>query len=236
MAKKIGILSTLHSPLLPHLIQQLFIKKKIHFDILIDNKSFAPKDLKIWIDRTGGKLNSKNFNLKELQKIIPIYYFDNHNGQDCINHVNKAKYKILLNCGTPRKLSYDFLSAANMRVVNVHPGVLPYYRGSCCVEWAILNGDEVGNTAHFMSKDYDEGPIIFIEKYSIKHLNNYIDVRVLVIKKGIELMVKTIYYLIEKDISQLSFKVIKGGNLYSSIPDDQLIIVKDKIKNFDGKI
>ena len=190
MSKKIGILSTLHSPLLPNLIEQLYSKGNLNFEVLFDKKTFSTKDFQIWMDRTGGKLNSNTFNLKELERNFSCYHFDNHNSQNCIKHVRQAKYKFLLNCGTPRKLSYEFLSAANMRVVNVHPGVLPYYRGSCCVEWAILNGDEVGNTAHFMSKDYDEGPIIFIEKYSIKHLNNYIDVRVLVIKKGIELMVK----------------------------------------------
>ena len=173
--------------------------------------------------------------MKKILKNISCYYFNNHNEQIFLNHINKSDYKFILNCGTPRKLSCKFLYSSLMRVVNIHLEVLPDYRGSCCVERAILNIDEVGNIAHFMTNDYNEGPIIFIENYNVKHQNNYIDVRFLVIKKWIGLMVKIIDYLIGIYISKLSLRVLKGRYLYSPIPDDQLIIVKNKIKNFDRK-
>ena len=78
----------------------------------------------------------------------------------------KAKVDCFLNAGTQRKLSKDFLAIASNGIINIHPGILPDYRGCSCVEWALLNNDMIGNTAHFMDLNYDTGPIIEIEKYT----------------------------------------------------------------------
>lgn len=119
-----------------------------------------------------------------------------------------------------------------MNVVNIHPGIITQYRGSCSVEWAILNDDEVGNTSHFMTEVYDQGQIIFIEKYNLSFAKDYIDVRVHVFKKGIELKIKTVLYLMKKDIINLKPKLelSKGGCIYKGIPNQKLETVKNKIK------
>lgn len=45
---------------------------------------------------------------------------------------------------------------------NVHPSYLPRYRGRHPLHWALINGEKThGITVHEMSKDYDDGPIIW---------------------------------------------------------------------------
>ena len=68
--------------------------------------------------------------------------------------------------------------------MNVHPGILPEYRGCSAVEWAIFNDDKVGNTAHFMTEGYDEGPIIQSEWYEFPKDADYKSIRVRVYRDG----------------------------------------------------
>ncbi len=45
-------------------------------------------------------------------------------------------------------------------VLNIHPGLLPEYRGIDPVLWALADGGELGATVHLMSEGIDEGPIL----------------------------------------------------------------------------
>lgn len=45
--------------------------------------------------------------------------------------------------------------------INLHPSLLPKYRGRAPINWAILNGEtEIGLTAHYIDEDIDSGDII----------------------------------------------------------------------------
>lgn len=51
---------------------------------------------------------------------------------------------------------------------NLHPGILPWYRGSGAYSWAILNGEfETGATLHEIDKDIDHGKVIDIRRFPI---------------------------------------------------------------------
>ncbi len=93
----------------------------------------------------------------------------------------------LINAGTPRKISNRILAAMPHGVVNVHPGILPEYRGCSAVEWAIYNDSQVGNTAHFMGEGYDTGPIIRTEAYEFARDADYQSIRIHVYRAGCDL-------------------------------------------------
>jgi methionyl-tRNA formyltransferase len=48
------------------------------------------------------------------------------------------------------------------QALNLHFGVLPYYRGCFPTKWAIINGEPAGVTLHHMTAGIDEGPIVDI--------------------------------------------------------------------------
>ena len=53
------------------------------------------------------------------------------------------------------------ISLASRGVVNLHPSLLPKYRGRASLNWAILNGEtSLGLTAHFVDAGMDSGDII----------------------------------------------------------------------------
>lgn len=63
----------------------------------------------------------------------------------------------------------SLLSIAPLGAVNLHPSLLPKYRGRAPINWAILNGETIlGLTAHFIDEGMDTGDIIAQESFELK--------------------------------------------------------------------
>jgi len=58
-------------------------------------------------------------------------------------------------------LPLSLVNLAPLGAVNLHPSLLPKYRGRASINWAILKGEEeLGLTAHFIDEGIDSGDII----------------------------------------------------------------------------
>lgn len=63
----------------------------------------------------------------------------------------------------------EILEIPKYGCVNVHPSLLPKYRGPAPIQWAILNGDETtGVTTMYLDEGMDSGDIILQEETTIK--------------------------------------------------------------------
>lgn len=61
------------------------------------------------------------------------------------------------------------IDACRRRIFNLHPSLLPKYRGCSSVTWAIINGEqETGYTYHYIDEGCDTGDIILQERISIE--------------------------------------------------------------------
>jgi methionyl-tRNA formyltransferase len=59
------------------------------------------------------------------------------------------------------KLPPEVLSIPRLGILNIHPSMLPKYRGPSPVLWAVRNGDtHFGVTVHRMDESIDAGPIM----------------------------------------------------------------------------
>jgi methionyl-tRNA formyltransferase len=60
------------------------------------------------------------------------------------------------------------IQLASREAINVHPSLLPKYRGSAPIQWAILNGDAVtGVSIIYLAKKMDAGDILRQESYPL---------------------------------------------------------------------
>lgn len=65
-------------------------------------------------------------------------------------------------------LPKSILNMPKYGCINVHPSLLPKYRGSAPIQWAILNGDKItGTTIMKMNEKMDAGDIILQKEVSI---------------------------------------------------------------------
>lgn len=75
--------------------------------------------------------------------------------------VERLGVDLILSVYYRRILPPEVLALAKVGAFNVHPSLLPAYRGRAPINWAILRGEaEVGVTIHEMIEAVDAGPII----------------------------------------------------------------------------
>jgi formyltetrahydrofolate deformylase len=73
----------------------------------------------------------------------------------------KAEADLVVLARYMRILSADFVATYPNRIINVHPGFLPAFKSARAYHQAWERGVKViGATAHFVTADLDEGPII----------------------------------------------------------------------------
>ncbi len=108
--------------------------------------------------------------------------------------------------------------------LNVHPSLLPKYRGASPIQYAILNGDtETGVTIMFMDEKMDHGEVISNIKYQISKRITYPELLKELAELGVKLLIETIP------------KWIKGG--IKPKPQDESKATFTKIlKKEDGKV
>ena len=70
-------------------------------------------------------------------------------------------------------LSEDFCSRLPGRIINIHHSFLPSFRGGRPYEQAYVRGVKlIGATAHYVTADLDEGPIIEQEVARVGHVHD----------------------------------------------------------------
>ena len=221
---KFGYLSTLDNPLLPEFIKYALLNDIKNIFVIIDTLGIKRKDHDILKKRTNGKFGDSNDLNQFLKKFnnnkIPFYFVENHNSYKAKILYKDLDLDCLLNAGTPRKISDIILESIKKGVVNIHPGILPAYRGCSCVEWAILNDYPVGNTAHFMDSGYDTGPIILSEHYSFPKDSKYTDIRNTIYINGCKLAAKVLKGIENDEITlrKCTFQSKSEGRYWDPIP------------------
>ena len=83
-----------------------------------------------------------------------------------------------------RILSTNFIKKFNGKIINIHPSLLPKYKGLNTHERAIKNKDKfTGCSVHYVSSKVDSGKIIMQKKVRITAKDNSISLSKKVLKK-----------------------------------------------------
>ena len=89
-------------------------------------------------------------------------------GQDAVETLSALHPDLLVVVAYGKILPEALLKVPACGAVNVHASLLPKYRGSAPIQWAVLNGDPVtGVTTMYMAADVDAGDIIYQEETEI---------------------------------------------------------------------
>ena len=99
----------------------------------------------------------------------------------------------------------EWLEIPKFEFLNVHPSLLPKYRGPSPIQTAILNGDpETGVTIILMDEKVDHGPIIENKKLKIKNQSIRIPLRI----DGERSRIHQNYKELEKELAELGAKLL----------------------------
>ena len=134
-----------------------FSKKKkspISIDLIISNNPKA-KGLKL------GKINKikrKVYNFKKKYKIE----------SQILSDLKEQKVKMICLAGFMKVLSRNFITKFKGKILNIHPSLLPKYKGLNTHQRTLNNNEKYsGCTVHFVNSKLDSGKIILQKKVKI---------------------------------------------------------------------
>ena len=116
---------------------------------------------------------SNNINAKGLyfakKYSIPYKFFSSANQQkferNCLSEIKKRKIKFLCLAGFMKILSNDFIRNFGYAIINIHPSLLPKYKGLNTHKRVLKSKEKYsGCTVHFVSPELDSGKIILQKK------------------------------------------------------------------------
>jgi len=115
--------------------------------------------------------NAASFALKRAKKhAIPVVFADpagktrKELDAEIDNVLSQHKVELVCLAGYMRLLSSHFVRKYFGRLMNIHPALLPSFKGTCAQRDAIEYGVKVsGCTVHFVDEEMDHGPIILQE-------------------------------------------------------------------------
>jgi len=89
--------------------------------------------------------------------------------EQIILKLKSEKIDLIVLAGFMRLLSAEFIRKYRGRILNIHPSLLPAFKGARAIKDAFDYGAKVsGVTVHFVDEETDHGPIILQEPLEIK--------------------------------------------------------------------
>ena len=145
-------------------------KSPIVIDLIISNTSLA-KGLKY----------ADQFNIKK-----KVFNFKNNkiNNNNILIYLKKNQIEFICLAGFMKILSSSFIKKFNGKIINIHPSLLPKYKGLNTHGRAIKNKDKfAGCSVHYVSAKLDSGKIIMQKKIRINAKDTLVSLSKKVLKK-----------------------------------------------------
>ena len=92
---------------------------------------------------------------------VPSVRIASKDENDIITIFDAYQVDLIVMAGWMRVVTKKFCEAFSGRIINLHPSLLPKYKGLNAVQQALASGDdETGATVHFVTEQLDSGAII----------------------------------------------------------------------------
>ena len=108
--------------------------------------------------------------VKELALLhgIPVYQPESVRTAEVIKQIRTLRPDVIAVVAYGKLLPAELLAIPPLGCINVHGSLLPKYRGSAPIQWAVLNGDRTtGVSTMYLCEKMDAGDVIFAEETEI---------------------------------------------------------------------
>jgi len=112
---------------------------------------------------------------------------------DITSKISDLKPDLIITAAYGQIIPKDILNTPKFNSLNLHPSLLPKYRGPSPIQTAILNNDKTtGITIMLMDEKLDHGPIISQVKIKINNYDNYQTLEKKLSQEAATLLIKTL--------------------------------------------
>ena len=131
-------------------------------------KKTSPIHINLIISNTKKAKGLKYADLNKIQKKIINFKKKNSAEKNILNMLNKKKINFICLAGFMKILSKKFISKFPGKIINIHPSLLPKYKGLNTHLRVLQNNEKFsGCTVHHVNKHIDAGKIIMQKKIKI---------------------------------------------------------------------
>jgi phosphoribosylglycinamide formyltransferase 1 len=157
----------------------------------IAKKEYGVKTTTVLSNKNDQSFESRLYSELKKNNIGP------HNGLICL-------------AGFMKILSPSFVELYKQRIINVHPSLLPSFKGLHAQKQALLAGVKItGCTVHFIDNSVDGGPIILQYPVPVFDNDDELSLSERILVKEHEIYVRAIKLLTQKQISVVENRVIQ---------------------------
>ena len=137
--------------------------------IKFSKKKNSPINIKLIISNTNKAKGLKYSKVYKIQKKVVNFKNKNIAEKKLLSLLSKKKIRFICLAGFMKILSKKFIKKFSGKIVNIHPSLLPKYKGLNTHQKALKNNDKYsGCTVHYVTKKVDSGKIILQKKVKIK--------------------------------------------------------------------
>ena len=128
-------------------------------------------------DRSGGrgkKVLPSPIKIKAFQAGLLLFQPENINTDNAIQKIKRLQPDLIILVAYGQILSGKILKIPTLGCLNIHPSLLPKYKGPAPINWTLIKGEEeTGITYLFMNEKIDAGDIILQKKITILPEENF---------------------------------------------------------------
>ncbi len=160
---------------------------------------------------------------------IPVIQPTNLVSESFIETLKDYKCDVFIVMAYGKIIPETILNIPKHKSLNIHPSLLPKFRGPCPIESAILSDEkETGVTIMHMDKEMDHGPIVAMEKVTFEPWPpKAYDLGVVLVEKGADLLVSILPEWTSGKIKEVEQDHMKATYTKKIIKEDGLINLND---------
>ena len=148
-----------------------------------------------------------------------------------------TKPDLILTCSYGKIIPKEILDYPEHKCINIHPSLLPKYRGATPIQSAILNGETTaGISLYIMTPELDAGPIVKQIELNIDPKETSASLREKVKKCIFECITSVILEILEKTINPIPQDESKATYVKTISREDEKIDWNTKAEFIDRKI
>jgi len=178
-------------------------------------------------DRAGGRgLHCLPCALKPLAqgRGVPVFTPDNASEESFVAQMAAHKPDVIVVASYGQFLKKNLLAVPRLGTINVHPSLLPKYRGASPIQWALANGDrETGVSVLYVSPKMDAGDILAQERFPIAPEDTFCSLEPKLAARGAELLVRVM-------------NEFRAGTVKAISQDESQVTLARKLTKEDGRV
>lgn len=162
-------------------------------------------------------------------------YNPNEINKTLINKIKKISPDIIISCYYRKIFPSELILIPRLGIVNIHPSLLPEFRGPVPTAWAIINDKRTtGVTIHKVEKGIDTGGIYAQSKFGIEANETGYELYLRSMQQGLRLFKKNFKKIINEKLKAKPQK--KGGTYYGTLKLDTKINWGSSAKNIKNLV